>query len=144
MTFAAAIAGAVFLALSVLHVFWALGGHAGSASAVPTAGPGGKAVLHPGWIASSLVALALFCAALLVTVRAGLIRAPPQIPPVLLTIATWVLAMVMLGRAVGDFRYIGFFKRVLGTPFAHWDTVAYSPLCLGLAVVCAWVALSRR
>jgi len=144
MTFAAATAGAVFLARSLLHVFWAFGGRVGSASVIPTTGPGGTAVLHPGSIASSLVAFALFCAALLVTLRSGLLRTPPQIPPVLITIATWALSLVMAARAVGDFRYVGFFKRIHGTPFAHWDTMAYSPLCLGLAVVCAWVAMSRR
>ena len=142
MTFAAAVASAVFLALSLLHVFWAFGGRALSASVIPTTGPRGTAVLHPGSIASSLVAFALFCAALLIALRSGLVRTPSQLPPELITAATWVLALVMAGRAVGDFRYVGFFKRIHGTPFAHWDTIAYSPLCLGLAVVCAWVAMS--
>ena len=32
-------------------------------------------------------------------------------------------AVVFLARAVGDFRYVGFFKRVRGTRFARLDTI---------------------
>ena len=38
-------------------------------------------------------------------------------------------------RAIGDFRYVGFFNRVRDTGFARLDTLAYSPLCAGLAVL---------
>jgi len=59
-----------------------------------------------------------------------------------LTIACWGLASVFLARAIGDFRFVGFFKRVHGSRFAHWDTALYSPLCLviGLAIVALNVA----
>ena len=144
MRIAAAIAGAVFLLLSLLHVFWALGGRFGAAVVIPTSGVRGRAMLHPGALATVLVAVALLCAAAVVALRAGLVRAPRQLSPALVTAATWVLAAVMLARAIGDFRYVGFFKRVQGTPFARWDTMAYSPLCLALAAICAWVAIGRR
>jgi hypothetical protein len=42
---------------------------------------------------------------------------------------------------VGEFKYVGFFKRVRGTRFATLDTLVYSPLCLLLAAGVAWVAL---
>jgi hypothetical protein len=44
-------------------------------------------------------------------------------------------------RAIGDFRYLGFFKRVTGTRFARADTLIYSPLCAGLAAMAAVVAV---
>jgi hypothetical protein len=45
-----------------------------------------------------------------------------------------VLALVLLLRAVGDFHYVGFFKRIRNTRFAKMDTLIYTPLCLALAV----------
>lgn len=39
----------------------------------------------------------------------------------------------MLLRGVGEFRYVGLFKRVKGSRFARNDTRFYSPLCLMLA-----------
>jgi catechol 2,3-dioxygenase-like lactoylglutathione lyase family enzyme len=47
---------------------------------------------------------------------------------------------VFLLRAVGDFRLVGFFKRVRGTPFARWDTRLFSPLCVALGLASLWVA----
>jgi Protein of unknown function (DUF3995) len=52
------------------------------------------------------------------------------------------LAAVMVARFLGDFRYVGVFKRVRGTRFADLDTRLYAPLCLALAVGCASVAVA--
>ena len=38
-------------------------------------------------------------------------------------------------RAIGEFRYVGFFKRVRDTAFAKADTRFYSPLCVFIAVL---------
>ena len=40
-----------------------------------------------------------------------------------------LMAAVFALRAVGDFRCVGFFKRVKDTPFAVWDSRLFSPLC---------------
>ena len=53
----------------------------------------------------------------------------------------WVLAAAMLLRALGDFRYVGFFKRVRTGRFAELDTKFYTPLCLALAAGAGWTAL---
>lgn len=47
-------------------------------------------------------------------------------------------------RAVGDFRLVGLFKTVRGTAFAHWDSVLYSPIALGLGLSALWLASSAR
>jgi hypothetical protein len=44
------------------------------------------------------------------------------------------LAIVLIIRAIGDFKYVGFFKRIKNTPFARYDTQYYAPLCLYLGL----------
>jgi uncharacterized protein DUF3995 len=62
----------------------------------------------------------------------------------LFTAGLWVLSLVFLLRAVGNFRSFGFFKTITETPFAHWDTWLYSPLCLLLTFLAAALACSPR
>lgn len=47
----------------------------------------------------------------------------------------WILIAVFLLRAIGEFRYVGFFKRVKDTQFANLDTRYYSPLCLIISLL---------
>lgn len=58
-------------------------------------------------------------------------------------IAIVVLALMFAVRAVGDFRYVGFFKRIRGSRFARMDTLYYSPLCAALALSIASMAWPR-
>ena len=55
----------------------------------------------------------------------------------------YLLALVFLLRAVGEFRYVGFFKTMGDEPFRSWDTWLFSPLCLAIALA-AFVVASRR
>ena len=45
-------------------------------------------------------------------------------------------------RAVGDRKYVGFFKRVRDTEFARRDSRIYSPLCLLLGLGAAAIVVS--
>ena len=45
------------------------------------------------------------------------------------------MAMIFVLRTLGDFRYVGFTKRIRNTSFAEWDTKLYSPLCLLMALL---------
>ena len=57
--------------------------------------------------------------------------------------AAYVLALVFALRAIGDFRYVGFFKSLGDDPFRAWDTWLFSPLCLVVALAALTVARSR-
>ncbi len=46
---------------------------------------------------------------------------------------TRLVSLLFLGRAFGDFRYVGYTKRIRGTEFAKNDYFIYSPLCLVVA-----------
>jgi hypothetical protein len=52
-----------------------------------------------------------------------------------------VIAVVLLLRAIGDFRFVGFFKTVKDTRFAVNDTYIFSPLCLILAILSLYIFL---
>jgi hypothetical protein len=122
--------------LSGLHIYWAIGGRWGWGTAIPQMD--GRAAFSPSRFATVLVAIGLAVAALVPLVRTGALPVPA--PLWLSQGSAGLLAFVFFIRAVGDFRLIGFFKRVRGTPFAIWDTRLFSPLCLLLAAGFARVA----
>ncbi len=122
--------------LSGLHIYWAFGGHWGWGAAIPQVD--GRPAFTPSRFATLLVALGLAAAAALPLVRAGAFPFP--VPSWLSQWSAILLAFIFFVRAVGDFRLVGFFKRVRGTPFAIWDTRLFSPLCLLLAAGFARVA----
>ncbi|MHC9063421.1 DUF3995 domain-containing protein [Nitrospira sp. CMX1] len=119
-----------FLTLSLWHVYWLLGGRVGLDAAIPEID--GKPVFQPSAVATFVVAVALALCALLLAATAGLVSLP--FPNMLLIWLTRGLAVLLLLRAIGDFRLVGFFKRIRGTRFARLDTAVYSPLCLLLAI----------
>ena len=47
----------------------------------------------------------------------------------------WIIAGIFILRAIGDFRYVGFFKSVKQSAFARADSRYYSPLCLLIGVL---------
>ena len=65
------------------------------------------------------------------------------LPRVVLAWLSYALALGLLARAIGEFKYVGFFKRVRGSRFAQLDSLLYSPLCLLLAAGVAAVALKN-
>ena len=128
----------VLSSLSAIHVYWALRG-VGTTASVPSR-PDGTPVFRPGRAATLGVALALGLAAVLVAGRAQLIAV--GLSPVLLRVGVWGVAVAFAARTIGEFRYVGLFKRVRGTPFARWDTRLFTPLCAAIAAAAAAVARS--
>lgn len=129
----------ILLLLSGLHVFWAFGGRWGISAVIPTVEQGGQRLFTPPPLATLAVAMALLVASLLVLLQADLltIMLPGWIP----RLGVWFLAIVFALRAIGDFRYVGFFKRVRNTTFASMDTQFYTPLCVVLAVLAGLIGL---
>ena len=131
----------ILLLLAAVHVYWAAGGKAGKAAAVPTAE--GRAVISPSALGASIVSAGLCLIVAILALRIGWLKLPVMAGDnILVQIAAWLIAAVFALRAIGDFRYIGFFKRISDTRFARLDTLAYSPLCAVLAVLIG-IAASR-
>jgi hypothetical protein len=134
----AAIVALILGALALLHVYWGIVGVSGRSAALPEVG--GKPTFQPSRLSCFAVATALTVAALLVAWRGGLMPSP--LPGVIATIGTAGVGAVFVLRSIGDFRLVGFFKRIRGTPFAVWDTRLFSPLCLALGLSSLWIAFS--
>jgi hypothetical protein len=141
---------AIFVLLGLMHVYWALGGRLGRGAALPQlpVPPGWQKhgepamvdAFNPGPAVTLVVAVALIAVGGAVALRGGLFAAPVQ--HVALQAMLALVALVMLARAIGDFRLVGFFKRVKGSVFARMDTWVYSPLCVALGLGVGWTALS--
>jgi hypothetical protein len=123
----------IVLALSALHIYWAVGGRWGSDVAVPSHAASQTALLRPSPALTLAVALALAIAAVLVLLNF-------YWPVPIVKLGTWGLAGVFLLRSIGEFRYTGLFKTVKDTPFARYDTAYFTPLCLALGLLCGWIA----
>ena len=129
----------VFLALALWHFYMALKPSSGKTGAVPSVD--GRPLFVPSSKATVAVGVVLVLFAGLVAATAGIVSV--GLPAVALAWLSYALAVGLLARAVGEFKYVGFFKRVRGSKFATLDTFAYSPLCLLLAAGVALVAFHR-
>ena len=129
---------AILLFLALLHVYWAMGGDRGFTPTIPTADD--IPLFRPSPAMTLLVAFLLLMSAGLVVGNLGFwVLGSVEW---LFRVGLWGVTAVLTLRAIGDFNYVGFFKKVRHTAFAQNDTRLYSPLCLLLAIGCAIVAIA--
>lgn len=122
----------IFLFLSGIHFYWAFGGKWGASAAIPTKDDA-QAVMNPGIVATLIVAVGLLAFGLLPLIISGIIYFP--IPLWLHHSGLWIIAGIFILRAIGEFNYVGFFKKHKYTTFGKNDSNIYSPLCLLIGVL---------
>ena len=122
----------VLIALGVLHFIWAVGGKFGFAQSLPT-NEKGERVLNPKKIESAIVGIGLTLFGMVYLVKSGLVAV--MLPEWVLNYGGWVIPVIFLLRAIGEFKYVGFFKRVKSTEFAKLDTRLFSPFCLAIGII---------
>jgi hypothetical protein len=130
----------IFAALALLHIYWAAGGRFAAGVTVPEVDS--KPVFIPSAVSTLLVAAALLMAMLVILGQLGVWGG--WLPRWIFTLGTWVIGLLFLFRAIGDFKLIGFFKRVHDSGFAWWDTRLYSPLCLLISLLAIAVVVKRN
>ncbi|WP_109674300.1 DUF3995 domain-containing protein [Dyadobacter jejuensis] len=126
----------VFFLLGAIHFHWVFGGTFGYAASLPTTETGER-VLNPKKIDSALVGTALISFGIFYWLEGGL--SVLGLPTWVSRNVGWIIPWVFLMRAIGDFKYVGLFKKVKHTDFGRLDTRLFSPLCLGIAVVGLWI-----
>ncbi|TGL35072.1 DUF3995 domain-containing protein [Leptospira koniambonensis] len=114
----------VLFFLSALHIYWAFGGKLTSVTVIPETN--GKPTFIPSKGLTLLVALALFGFGTVALWSSGNIFYPNRIS----AIFSLLVSFIFLGRAIGDFRLVGYFKKIKNTKFAKYDYLLYSPVCV--------------
>ena len=120
----------LFLIASV-HIYWALGGKMASLAVLPQSSSG-KLVFMPSSSITFIVAISFYMMSLIFGHAAGFFQVS-ILKNNQNTILVF-LAIVFLIRAIGDFKYVGYTKKINGTPFSINDTKYYSPLCLLISI----------
>ncbi len=116
----------VFFLIGIVHLYWAFGGQKGLRAAIPENEKG--PLFEAKSFGTFLIAFTFFT---------GSFAAAMEMFAIYLI--SWqhylyhVVGIVFFARAIGEFKYVGFFKKVKGTKFAHYDTFFYSPLCLSVS-----------
>jgi magnesium-transporting ATPase (P-type) len=135
----------IFLVIALFHIYWAFGGKFGSKSVIPEIE--GKATFNPPFLATIFVALAMLVCSFLSIIALKPIYKGTS--PIFMSSKIEIYAQLALGiifmlRAIGDFKYAGFSKKVKGTNFAKNDTKYYSPLCVLISVIAFYIYWNIR
>ena len=128
----------IFILISALHFYWFFGGQWAATAVLPERIDGTRLFI-PGKFATLFVAFGLLCFALVMLANLKQVNAP--ISDQAIQLANWFTVLVFAARAIGDFRYVGFSKRVKHTRFARYDSVFYSPLCLLITIITLLILL---
>lgn len=131
----------IFLFISSIHFYWAFGGKWGSDAVLPTKDDSNTKILNPAILPSFIVAVGLLSFGLFILVMSGLISI--DIPQWLFKYGLWIIASIFILRAIGDFNYVGFFKKIKHTKFGKSDTKYYSPLCLTIGIFTIILELTK-
>lgn len=122
----------LFFGLATIHFYWGYGGQWGFANSLPTNEQGIR-ILNPKTIDSIIVGLGLLLFGIFYLFLGGIIKIKVAIW--FKNIVAWLIPIIFILRALGDFKYIGFFKGIKTTEFANLDTIFYSPLCLVIGLI---------
>ena len=130
----------ILFVLGIIHFYWAIGGAYGFEQSLPTK-ENGERVINPKKIDSAIVGIGLTVFALFYVFQTGLIKY--DLPVLISKYGGWLIPIIFLLRAVGEFKYIGFFKKIRRTEFGKLDTWFFSPLCLGIGIVGVIIELMK-
>jgi hypothetical protein len=127
----------ILLALGGLHVYWANGGKKYLANALPESIETGKPLFVPTPLMTVAVAIVLLAMGIMGLYCVFFVRIQDMG-----NINWYTLALgIAFGlRAIGDFKYVGFAKKVTETAFARMDTRYYTPLCTYIALSNLWIS----
>ena len=129
-----------FLALSIIHFYWSAGGSIGYSSSLP-ADENGNILLAPTTVDCILVGVFLLLFAIVYTQNPS--NSNSKILKYFIKFGQWIIPIIFLIRAIGEFKYVGFFKEVTTTEFAQMNPLRFSLLCLTIGCVGIFIALKK-
>ncbi len=122
----------IFLVLGGFHFYWLFGGSWGLKKVIPTKNNDSYALSTPK-LATLMVGLVLVSFGLIYLIKSGLVKIP--LPNWVTSYMYWIVPSIFILRAIGDFNYVGFFKRIKQTEFSKADSKIFSPLCLVIGIL---------
>ncbi len=128
----AIICSILLLIISLFHFYWAFGGTFGLDAVIPTHTKEIKVLKAPP-ILTLLVAFFIILV-FMVYLQETKIYNLYFLPEIIKQYGLIVFSSIFLLRAIGEFKYVGFFKQIKHTKFAENDTNYFSPICLFLAL----------
>ena len=117
----------ILIILALIHFYWAWGGKFGLDYALPTDEKGNR-LLNPSTLIIYLVGFILLGFAYV----AYRLYIGDELS--IIIYAGYGLAILFLLRSIGDFNFVGLFKKVKNTTFAKYDTWVYTPLFLFISI----------
>lgn len=122
----------ILIFVSLIHVYWAFGGRWGIGATLPVKEDGASTVIVPSMLITLLVSFFLLIFSIILWAQSGYL--PFYHPGALTKWGCILIASIFILRTIGDFHYIGIFKKIKGTKFSKYDRSMYIPLCLYLAI----------
>ena len=122
----------IFLLLSSIHIYWAFGGKWGQGAIFPTSYNNTKTIM-PGFLPTIIVAIGLLIVAIFILIKSTLLSI--DIPLWIDKYGLWIITAIFIIRGLGDFNYVGVFKKVKDTKFGINDTKYYTPLCFLIGIL---------
>jgi len=117
--------------VAAIHFYWAFGGKWGAHAVLPQVNSQ-KRVFTPSPMTTFAVAIPFLLISLIFAQAAGWFNF--EIVGQYLSSLLIILVIVFAIRALGDFKYVGFFKKIKNTEFAINDTKYYTPLSAFVAI----------
>ena len=130
-----------FTSLGFIHFYWLFGGKWGLEKVIPTKDNQTGTLSIPKF-ATLIVALVLLLFGLIYLVKSGLINV--HIPNLATKYGYWIIPSIFILRAIGDFKYVGFFKKIKDTEFAKADSKWFVPLCLTIGIFGILIQLMNK
>lgn len=140
MIFFSIISCLILLLLAFIHVYWAFGGTKGISAVIPQDVHNHHKFTPGKWV-TLLVAVCLFSSCFILGIQSSLIPFVKQTK--LVSILCFFCFLVFALRGIGDFNYVGLFKKVRRTSFSKMDTIAYTPLCLFVSFTFIYVLMTK-
>lgn len=129
-----------FIILALIHFNWSFGGKWGFDKSLP-ANEKGEIILHPRKIDCAIVGFGLTGFGLFYLLQSGFIAL--ALPDWLMNIIAWIIPTIFILRAIGEFKYVGFFKKIKNTEFGKLDSKLFSPLCFIIGVLGMLIQLMK-
>lgn len=120
----------ILILISAIHFYWAAGGKWATDRVFPEIKS--SKPIRPSILATVFVAFVFLGFAIIYLSKTPLFSI--QLPLFFKRYGVLILAGIFIIRAIGEFKYVGFFKTMKDSKFAKLDTKFYSPLCLYLGV----------